>query len=79
MKIMRVEGSSGGGAVLHAGNHVQRVHLHLSGLLPVKSSSICRESSASKINTYDGSLIYKIIEQFPKEKTFKWEALKLAH
>lgn len=78
MKIMRVEGSSGGGAaVLHMENHVlQRIHLHLSdapqpGLLPVKSSCMCSKVSTRNINAFDGNLIYKIMEQFPRNRHFR--------
>lgn len=66
-----------GAAVLHTENHVQRVvlHLHLSdasqpGLLHVKSSRMCSKVSAQKINAFDGDLIYKIMERFPRNRHF---------
>lgn len=75
---MRVEGSSGGGgaAVPHAENHIQSIHLYLSeasqpGSLPVKSSRTrSKVSTAGKINAFDGNLIYKIMERFPRNRRF---------
>lgn len=66
LKIMRVEGCSGGGAAVLE-RPVRRVHLHLSDasqpdLLPVHPRARATKPALRRLNARDGNLICKIIE-----------------